>query len=91
MADTENNIEVSNGEWVDLYAASGITFGTKLKIQNIGYTAILLHTGSTAPTDDTAFNVISPSNDFFVNQLPSTGEWAKSVSAKGYVNVGEAE
>jgi len=89
MADTLNNIVIPNNEWINLNTASGIGLTVQLKIQNIGVVPILLYTGASAPVDELAFNVLSPSNFFFINELPTTGEWARAVGSSGVLNVGE--
>ena len=92
MADTLTNVPVSHQQWVNLYTVTGLAVGTRLQIQNVGQTRILLHTGADTPTDADGFNVLSSDGDLpvFINQENSTGEWARSVDSDGSVNVGEA-
>ena len=89
MADTLANVKLPQGEWVNLYTATGIVAGTLLQTQNIGQTRVQIHTGATEPTASDGFNVIEPGKTFF-NQSGSLGEWAISRSADGSLNVGEA-
>lgn len=89
MADTLPNISLNPHTWTDLYEESGLDAGTRLQIQNVGQTRVLLHTGASAPDDADGFNVLPVNSDPYVNQESSTGEWALSVGANGSVNVGE--
>ncbi|OED34063.1 hypothetical protein AB832_08145 [Flavobacteriaceae bacterium (ex Bugula neritina AB1)] len=89
MADTLANVKISSTVWVDLYAATGITSGNRIRVQNLGGNGILLHSGENAPTGTSGYNIIFPSNDFFVNDASSNGEWAKAISAEGTLNIAE--
>lgn len=88
MADTLNNISIPHTRWVNINTESGIPLTTQIKVQNVGGVRILLYTGATAPNGEVAFNSLEPSNFFFINELPTTGEWAKAVDSDGLLNVG---
>ncbi len=89
MADTLENIKLNRDNWTNLYTASGLSVGTRLIVQNVGQTRILLHTGASAPTQQDGFNVMPVDAYPYINQESSTGEWARSVDSDGSINVGE--
>ena len=88
MADTLSNIVLPVGVWVDLYAASGLTAGTQIQIQNIGGVNVLLHTGAEEPSATDGYNILRPESLTFVSQTAPTGAWARAERANGLVNVG---
>lgn len=90
MADTINNVRLPADTWVNLYESSGIDVGKQVQVQNVSQTRVRLHTGATAPTETSGFNIIPPNSAPYLNQETSSGEWALSEIADGFVNVGEA-
>lgn len=77
MADTLPFVTLPAGTWVDLYAATGVTVGTQLDVQNIGSELIYLHTGATAPTETPGdeFTLLLPF-DHSENNSGDSGAWA---------------
>lgn len=89
MADTLDNVILSENQWTDLYAATGIAAGTKLSVQNLTSSHVRLYSAASSPTPGTTygFNTLPP---FMVaiNESGDTGAWAFS-SSGGAVNVKE--
>lgn len=88
MADTLTNIELPDGEWVDLYATASLTPGDQIEIQNIGGTEVYLYSGSTAPASvpGDAYNLL-PVYGFAQNVAGDAGAWAAVKNNKGLVNI----
>ena len=63
--------------WVDLYAATGITTGIQLIIQNTGSSVVKLVESATKPTSTTGFNSL-PEREYVTNVDSNIGSWAKS-------------
>ena len=91
MVDTLPNVALPADEWVDLYAATGISAGTRIQIQFIGGSRIKLVTKATEPTESDGFNTINDMSLVFVSSDSPSGVWAMSVSSHGSVNVGAAQ
>ena len=89
MADTLPNIELTDNEWVDLYAASGIVVGTKIVVQNLGVPAVYLSTSATSPDDTDAFQILQFGIEA-ANEAGDSGAWAMCLNSNGLVNVREA-
>ena len=70
-------VELPQGEWVDLYAATGITVGTQLIIQNNDNAIAILTESATKPTSGYGSNTIK-TYEFFTNSTTSVGAWAMS-------------
>ncbi len=64
-------------KWVDIYADTGITVGTKLIIQNTGSSEVKLVESATEPLINTGYNSL-PTREFFTNADANVGAWAKS-------------
>lgn len=75
MADTLQNIVIPEQVWIDVYAASGITLGKQILVQNIGVCDIYLASQATQPTDYDAHQIIQRSQ-FAINDFGDTGAWA---------------
>lgn len=91
MADTIQNIVIPSGEWVDLYALSGVTVGTAISIQNIGVCDVYLAVRETQPplTYD-AYNIIQRKNGFWLrNSQGDSGAWGFCAHSGGKVNIRE--
>ena len=91
MADTINNVRLPVGVWVNLYAATGITVGTQIQVQNLGNTNVLVNTGAAQPTAVSGYNIIKPDSLVFVSDVSPNGAWAQSQRGVGVVNVGVVE
>lgn len=87
MADTLPNIPIPAGTFVDLYAESGITVGTKISIENVGAAEIRYFTRATAPSDpsSTGYQLLIPYATK-QNQTSDSGAFAWSIRP-GLVNV----
>ena len=92
MADTLNNIVLPAGTWVDLYAASSISAGTQIVIENLTTLPVKYHAGATVPAnaendnETGSFQRIT-AYDEKVNDSGDAGAWAYSSVADGLVNV----
>ena len=90
MADTSNNIPLPASTWVDLYAATGITVGTQLLVQNQSTQSCKIYAGATPPADLTvntaAFKTL-PGWQEAKNTDGDTGAWAISLAGDGLINV----
>ncbi len=64
-------------KWIDLYAETSIVAGTKLIVQNIGKSEVILTESATKPTSGFGLNKL-PSRDFFTNSASNVGAWAYS-------------
>lgn len=89
MPDTLANVVLTENVWVDLYAASGLAVGTKLRVQNIGGSNIKLHTSAAAPTSGAGYVIIQPMENY-MNYAEDSGAWALSLTGFGHLNVSEA-
>lgn len=51
MADSTDNIEITKGQWLDLYALTNppIAVGTQILVQNVGAGECRLYAGAAAP------------------------------------------
>lgn len=86
MADTIPNIPLPAGTPVDLYAASGVTQGVKINVQNLGRDEIRLTTKATAPDPADGFLLLSRGSQAS-NEVGDSGAWAVSLRVDGSVNV----
>ena len=89
MADTNPNIKVTRGEWIDLYDQSGIPVGEQLTIENIGVCDIYLAVSATQPArNHESYNVLSRKADgILTNTQGDVGAWAYCNNTDGKVNV----
>ncbi len=85
MPDTLLNVVIPPNVWTDLYAASGITVGNRIAVQNIGVCDIFLSAQAIAPVDNINHQVLKRSQ-FMVNDAGDNGAWALCI-AGGLVNV----
>lgn len=71
-----------NNKFVDVYAATGITVGTSIIIQNVGAQDVQLYEGATEPRPDKkeGFNVVKP-GIFIVADSALAGVWAMSINS----------
>ena len=63
--------------WVDLYAATGLSVGTKLIIQNIGRDEVILTESDVKPISGYGLNKL-PTRDYLTNAQGNVGAWAYS-------------
>jgi len=91
MADTLPNITVPEGEWIDLYALTGVAVGTAVVVDNIGAADVYLAKQAAQPaTDHDAYNIVRrwPSVPFDVCE-GEAGLWAFCPNQEGKVNMRE--
>ena len=58
MADTINDIVISNEDWVDVSTETGIASGSSVTIQNKGVELVLLWISNTKPSADSEDGII---------------------------------
>jgi len=87
MADTLPNIPLPRNTWVDLYAASGIAVGTRIKVSSLITDAVIrVHTSSTEPAADAGYTPIK-ALEFATNNAGESGAWAMCKTKDAIVNV----
>lgn len=79
MATSLEPITIPARTWVNLYAATGITVGVQIIIQNTGGRDAKLSESAAEPTSTTGFNSIPPYR-YLTNTASSVGAWAFSTS-----------
>lgn len=89
MADTLPNTPLPAGQYIDLYADTGLSVDTPIAVQNIGVCDVYLFTQDAQPTDDTAHQILKRGR-FLSNRPEDAGAWALCLSADGLVNVRRA-
>jgi hypothetical protein len=86
MADTIQNIKLTANTWIDLYAATGITVGVQITVENLASTPVKLHTSAGLPTptdaksDETGAFSLLQGFSTSVNAVGDSGAWACSDS-----------
>lgn len=90
MADTLPDVTVPSNDFIDAYAATGITLGTSIVITNKSGRTILVVEAASKPAADSKDGVpIYPNNSFtnpsVVTGTPS-GVWIKTLSPLGYAS-----
>ena len=92
MPDTLQNIKLPANTWVDLYAQSGLTVGSRLSIENLSGVDVKYHTGQVQPSAEEAksdengsFRRIKSFSNF-INDSGDSGLWAYCHGG-GLVNV----
>ncbi len=86
MADTLPSVDLPSNEWVDLYAATGITPGLQIKVQNTGTADVYLNAGASQPPDFEAFVLVLRGIQA-INDTGDAGAWAAAVNRDGRVSV----
>ena len=86
MADTLPNVALPGGAWVDLYAATGITVGDAIFVENHSHHQIVRVCISVGEPDGSAFQEIGPQEEK-VTGSGNSGVWAWSQRALT-INVG---
>jgi len=77
MAKDLASVEIPANGFVDLYAATGITVGVQLTVQNISNQEALLYEDDAQPSETDGHNVIGPGEDR-LNGVGDIGAWAFS-------------
>jgi hypothetical protein len=77
MADTLPDVALPANEWVDLYAATGITVGTQINVQNVGASDFRIATSAAAPVSERG-EIIEPRKFPWQNSAGESGAWALS-------------
>ena len=78
MAESLPPISISNNQWVDLYAATGIDSGTSIVVQNTGSNDCALVESDSQPNISTTGKHIIAPKDHMVNEASNIGAWAFS-------------
>ena len=89
MADTLPNIELKSGDWIDLYAQSGIVVGTQITVKNIGTEVVWLVTKATIPTFSDGRDELAVGEQL-ENSYDDSGAWAFSANTDGLINIAKA-
>lgn len=77
MTDTLSNVTLQENEWTDIYAATGISVGTKIAVENVGNADVLLTTLATQPPKDYNAYIVCKRNGFNCeNDTGDSGAWA---------------
>ena len=75
MATSLPPVKIPSGKWINLYAETGISSGTKIIIQNLGDSKVRVSESSAIPTLQSGYNVLS-SNEYLTNETSNVGAWA---------------
>lgn len=88
MAANLDSVELKPGQWTDIYDETGIEYGTKVAVQNIGSSDIRLTTALLQPEPDSdSFQRAEPNDMPMVNDAGDPGAWAMSPNQYGKINV----
>lgn len=79
MAASLTPVEIPANSSVDLYAATGITVGVKLIIQNIGNQQLRISENDAEPTASIGYNKINPTQ-FLQSAITPIGVWATNTN-----------
>lgn len=74
------DIQLSSAIYTELYAASGITVGTEIIIQNKGPVVIVVQNSTLAPDNTSWHGFLIPYMAVWIAPSGSTGVWAKGGS-----------
>lgn len=90
MANISLNIHLPADTWVDIYLASGIPVGTKIGVENIFKSPVILTESATEPltSDPDSLNVCYQRQQKY-NSEGSVGAFALSEGVAGAINVFE--
>ena len=80
MATSLPSVILPRNVFVDLYAATGITVGTKLLIQNIGSSKARLYESNVMPLPTIGYNIIEK-DKFLGSASAPVGVWAMSTGS----------
>lgn len=89
MSDNIQNVRVTQNQWVDLYAETGITVGTRLTVENSGDADVYLAVQATKPDNDhTAYNIVKrPPSVALQNSDGDLGAWAFCPNTDGLLSI----
>jgi len=88
MADTNPNISIPAGRWIDLYGASGAEIGSQLTVENTGTCDIYLAVQAFEPEiNHNSYNVLRRTDPRLTNSIGDKGAWALCLNADGEINV----
>lgn len=88
MANTNPNIPIPAGQWVNLYVLSGAIVGSQLTVENTGTCDVYLAVQVSQPElDHNSYNVLRRTDPRLTNSVGDSGAWAFCPNAKGEVNV----
>lgn len=88
MPDSTENVTVTVGQWVDLYAITGLSVGTQISVENIGSSDIYLTVLATLPTPDyDKYDVVRAGGLPAKNTAGDSGAWAYSPNREGKLSV----
>lgn len=77
MATSLPPVDLPKNTWVDLYAQTGISVGTRIIVQNTGKDDAFLTESPIEPIQGTGFNKIQPLQ-YLTNSTSPVGAWALS-------------
>lgn len=80
------NVTLPANVWVNLYTATGISVGTKIKVFNLGSTTVRLASTANTPTPADDHFTLRATNLSVENDTTDLGAWALSTGSGG-VNV----
>ena len=88
MSDTNPNIPIPAGEWVDLYDESKAAIGSQLTVENTGTCDIYLAVQAFQPElNHNSYNVLKRTDPRLTNSVGDLGAWAFCPHTNGEVNV----
>ena len=70
-------------DWVDLYAASGITVGIQIRIQVLGPKTIIISDSAAEPVEGVDGHNKMRDDDWLINDIGDLGCWAKCEQVGG--------
>lgn len=87
------DINATTDDWVDVYASTGITVGSKLIIQNKSNTAVVLFESVTKPDSDSIDGyMLTPIGECYedtIVEAGSIGLWVKAYDTNSKISVQE--
>jgi hypothetical protein len=88
MSDNIPNTLLPKGAYIDLYASTGITIGTKIEVQNIGVDDIRLYSQAASPVNgDTSGYQVIDRGEYMENDEGDLGAWAVCMPCDGLLNI----
>lgn len=88
MASTPVTMRVPTGAYFNIYDATGIPAGSRLRVSNEGAAVVFLATSPTQPeVDALAYQVLPPRGHPVVNDGGDVGEWVYSPNQVGRISV----
>jgi len=77
MAQSLPPVSIPKNTWIDLYAATGITAGVRMIIQNTGSADAILTESTAEPATSVGNNALQP-KEYLTNNSANIGAWAFS-------------